>query len=177
MGRGSRNRRLTGGDMPEAWLSGPVPGVVPELMPAAHMLLHAKADLEAAAELDEQQVWARPGNAASIGYHLRHIAGSLDRLLTYARGEALSDAQRDALADEKNQLRADLQDLRAGAERALDAALETLRSADPKRLFEERKVGRAQLPSTVIGLLYHAAEHAARHAGQVVTLSKVVRGT
>lgn len=144
-------------------------------MPAAHMLLHAKADIASAAGLSEEQLWARPGDAASIGFQLRHLAGSIDRLLTYARGEALSDAQRDALADEKNQLPAELQDLVSAAERALDVALEALRSADPKQLFEERKVGQAQLPSTVIGLLYHAAEHAARHAGQIVTLTKVVR--
>jgi hypothetical protein len=159
----------------EAWLNGPVSGIRRELMPAAHMLMHARADLQAARDLDQQQLWATPGHAASVGFHLRHIAGSLDRLLTYARGEGLSDAQRAALADEKNPLRAGVQELLTNVERALDSAVEVLRAADPAALFEERRVGRAQLPTTVIGLYYHAAEHAARHAGQVVTLSKIVR--
>jgi uncharacterized damage-inducible protein DinB len=161
----------------EAWLNGPVPGVIRELMPAAHMLLHAKADLQAAKDLTEPQLWATPGQGASVGFHLRHIAGSLDRLLTYARGESLNDAQRAALSDEKNRMRAAAQELLSTAERALDSALDILRSADPAKLFEERRVGRAQLPTTVIGLYYHAAEHAARHAGQVVTLTKIVRAT
>ena len=144
-------------------------------MPAAHMLLHAKADLQSARDLDERQLWAALGQAASVGFHLRHIAGSLDRLLTYARGESLNDAQRAALADEKNPGGGGARELLTTVERALDSALDNLRSADPATLFEPRRVGRAQLPTNVIGLYYPAAEHAARHAGQVVTLSKIVR--
>jgi uncharacterized damage-inducible protein DinB len=161
--------------MPEAWLSGAVPGVMRELMPAAHMVLHAKEDLKVVAELDRTQLWATIGGSASIGFHLRHIAGSSDRLLTYARGEPLSAAQQAALADERRPATADAHALLHAALAALDTILDTLRKTDPAVLFERRVVGRAQLPSNVFGLLCHAAEHAARHAGQVVTLSKIVK--
>ena len=85
---------------PEVWLRGPLPGYAPELQPVAHALLQAHEDLERAASLPAEQLEARPGKSASIGYHLRHLAGSLDRLTTYARGEQLSDAQMTALRAE-----------------------------------------------------------------------------
>ena len=79
----------------EPWLSGPVEGVDAYLQPAAHALLQSREDLPRAVDgLKGTQLWVRPGGAASIGFHLRHIAGAIDRLLTYARGEALSDAQK-----------------------------------------------------------------------------------
>ena len=82
---------------PEVWLRGPVEGFEPLLMPAAHALLQAREDIEAlAASVPAAHAWQRPGGAASIGFHVRHVGGVLDRLLTYARGEVLSDAQRAA---------------------------------------------------------------------------------
>ena len=84
---------------PDAWLRGPVPGVPDELQPVAHALLQAREDIPRVADaVPRQALWHRPGGAASAGYHLRHLTGSLDRLVTYARGEPLSDTQRDALA-------------------------------------------------------------------------------
>ena len=72
----------------EAWLRGPVDGVPPMLVPVAHMLLHAQDDAaEAVKGLTPDQIWARPGGGASIGFHVRHLMGALDRLFTYARGE------------------------------------------------------------------------------------------
>jgi uncharacterized damage-inducible protein DinB len=147
-------------------------------MAAAHALTQAAEELEAAAGLSPQQVWAKPGGAASIGFHLRHLAASTDRLLTYARGEPLSAAQRQALADEgrPGDPPASAAELLRGARAALEAALAALRAADPARLEDARTVGRAALPTTVRGLLGHVAEHATRHAGQVVTTARVVRG-
>src|ERR1700704_2018896 len=85
---------------PEVWLRGPLPDVIPELQPVAHSLLQVREEIAAAASLAPEQLWARPGGAASIGFHLMHLAGSLDRLLTYARGNALNAGQRAALAAE-----------------------------------------------------------------------------
>ena len=162
---------------PEAWLRGPVAGIDPHLMPAAHALVQCREDLAAAArELTKDQLWARPGGAASIGFHLRHVAGSIERLLTYARGEALSDAQRRAGGTEETP--GDAQDpaaLLAGVSAAVDAALAQLRATGSATLLEPRAVGRAGLPSTVLGLVFHAAEHAQRHTGQVIATAKVVR--
>jgi hypothetical protein len=83
--------------LPEPWLRGPIPGIAPVLQPAAHAFVMAREDVEAAVSgLAEDQIWARPAGIASLGFHLAHLAGSTDRLLTYARGEALSDVQRAA---------------------------------------------------------------------------------
>jgi uncharacterized damage-inducible protein DinB len=163
---------------PEAWLRGAVPGFPRELMPVAHSLLQVREEIDTVVTpLSHEELWARPGGAASIGFHLKHLAGSLDRLLTYARGESLSEAQRVTLDAEE----------RAGSavdqpailfrlvDEAIGKALNQLRATRVEALHEPRRVGRAGLPSTVLGLLFHAAEHAQRHAGQIVTTAKIIR--
>jgi hypothetical protein len=163
---------------PEAWLRGPVAGVPPALQPVAHALQQAFEEVEQAiGGLEPADLWASPGGAASIAFHVRHMTGSLDRLFTYARGETLSDAQREALRAEHTAspdvTAGDLVGLlRDGVERALAQ----LRATAPDTLDDARAVGRAQLPSTVRGLLHHGGEHMARHAGQVVTTARVVQG-
>jgi uncharacterized damage-inducible protein DinB len=162
---------------PERWLRGPVEGVPALLQPAAHALLQTLDDVEAAArDLTNDQLWRTPGGASSIGFHLMHLSGSTDRLLTYARGEMLSDAQKAAARAESNPPVVDAATLLADLRRAFDAALAQLKATPPSSLADARPVGKAGLPATVIGLLFHAAEHSQRHAGQVVTTAKVVRG-
>lgn len=168
---------MTSTPQTEAWLRGPVDGVPPVLMPVAHALQHAREDATRAVRgLDEAQIWMEAG-AASVGYHVRHLGGALDRLLTYARGESLSAEQRDAVRTETQPgnppagADALIRDLDAAVERALAQ----LRATDPDTLLEPRGVGRQQLPSTVLGLLFHAAEHAARHAGQAITTARLIR--
>ena len=165
--------------VPEAWLRGPVHDVDPVLLPAAHALMQASEDLERAASgLTVEQVWVKPGGAASIGFHLKHIAASTDRLLSYARGEALTPDQMRALADEgkSGEPPSEVAPLVLAAQASLGAALAALRSVPVGSLFEARSVGRAKLPTTVFGLLFHAGEHAQRHAGQIITTAKIVRG-
>lgn len=163
---------------PEVWLRGPVPGVISALQPMAHALLQAREDVERLAQgLSNEELWQMPGDAASVGFHLRHMAGSLDRLLTYARGEALSGRQRAVVAvgeevSPEVGAAALVEEVRA----AVEQALEQLRQTPEAALDEPRAVGRAGLPSSVRGLLAHAAEHTARHAGQISTTVKVVRG-
>jgi uncharacterized damage-inducible protein DinB len=161
---------------PEVWLRGPVQGVPPVLMPAAHALLGAMEDLErVAAELTPEELWTRPNGAASVGFHLRHVAGSTDRLLTYARGEALTEQQREALAAEGD-ASGDASALIAELRRSIDHALDALRATPAERVHDARRVGRAGLPSTVLGLLFHAAEHAQRHTGQAIATARMLRG-
>jgi len=163
---------------PEPWLRGPIAGVDPWLLPAAHAFVQAGEELARAAEgLSLEQLWARPAGAASVAFHLRHTAGATDRLLTYARGEALSDAQKQAAAAEAQDLpRLEAALLLAELTATLGRAGSQLRQTSRESLLEFRGVGRAQLPSNVLGLLFHAAEHAQRHAGQAVTTAKILRG-
>jgi len=163
------------GNPPEVWLRGPLPDVVPHLMPAAHALLQAREELaRAVAGATNEEVWQRPGAAASAGYHLQHLAGSLDRLLTYARGESLGEDQRCALLQEGTP-GAPVSALLSTAHAAIDRAVDQVRRTPAEILLDPREVGRARLPSTVLGLLFHAAEHTARHSGQVVTTLKALR--
>ncbi len=161
---------------PEVWLRGPVDGVPALLQPVAHALLQAREDAAAlAADLPPGRLWDRPGGAASAGFHLQHLDGVLDRMLTYARGEALSDAQFAALRAEgvpdDALTPAGLADAFAAR---VDAALAQLRATDPAALTEARGVGRKRLPSTVLGLLVHAAEHSQRHVGQLLVTVRVL---
>lgn len=162
----------------EVWLRGQfVPGVPALLQPVAHSLLQCREELAARLEgLSPAQIWTRPGDAASIGFHARHAAGSLDRLFTYARGEDLTDAQLAALAAESEPDRSAhvAATLIGEFERAVDRALAQLRATSDTTLTSARRVGRARLPSSVIGLLFHAAEHTQRHLGQMVTTVKVL---
>ena len=160
----------------EAWLRGPVDGVPALLQPVAHALVQARAEVEVlAAELPPDALWDRPGGAASAGFHLAHLGGVLDRMLTYARGEPLSDAQLAALSAEgvpdPSLTPATLAEAFA---RRVDQALGQLRETDPETLTEARTVGRDRLPSTLIGLLVHAAEHTTRHVGQLLVTVRVV---
>ena len=169
---------MTATPQTEAWQRGPVDGFEPLLMPVVHALIQVREDLQRlAAEIPDRLVWQRPGGAASIGFHVRHAGGALDRLLTYARGEALTEVQRAAAREEgaSGEPRT-LPEVVADVERLIDRALDQLRATPTDALLEPRKVGRAGLPSTVIGLLFHAAEHATRHVGQAITTAKILAG-
>ena len=163
---------------PEPWLRGPLPGIPDVLQPAAHAFVMAREDVTASVGgLTEEHLWLQPGGITPLGFHLAHLTGSTNRLLTYARGEALSDAQQEALKAERSiaERRPPLDQLVAAWRAGVDAALHQLASTPEATLADSRFVGRAQLPSTVLGLLFHAAEHASRHTGQVVTTAKLVR--
>lgn len=161
-------------NQPEVWLRGPIPGIDPLLQPAAHALLQAGEDVQRVlAELEAGQIWDRPGGAASVGFHVLHLVGSTDRLLTYARGESLTEEQRGRLSAERDPEPVEATSLLAALRAGIDAAIAQLSATPPELLCEARVVGRAALPTTVLGLLFHAAEHAQRHAGQIVTTAKI----
>jgi len=131
---------------------------------------------EVAPPLSGDVLWTARG-AATPGFHLLHMAGALDRLFTYARGEALNDTQKAALRFESQpHPEMDGAALARHLASAVDVGLAQLRATDPDRVFDDRKVGRAGLPSNVLGLLFHAAEHTTRHAGQFITTVKLLAG-
>lgn len=161
----------------EVWLRGPLDGFAPVFQPVVHAIEQAREDvLSLAPSTPAGVLWAERGGATA-GFHLMHMANALDRLFTYARGEQLSDAQK-AVARAEGATRPDL-DGRALADyvsAAFDRALDQLRATDPSTIFEARHVGRAMLPTTVLGALFHAAEHTTRHAGQFITTVKLLGG-
>lgn len=164
--------------LPEAWLRGALPGVPPHLQPVVHALLQAREEVtELMKDFPDHLLWERPAGVASVGFHLQHLRGVLDRLFTYAGGGMLSEAQ---LADLKAEGNPDAapggaaQLLRAFSEQ-VNQALTTLKGIDEAILLEPRKVGRAGLPSTVLGLLFHAAEHTMRHVGQLLVTTRVIK--
>jgi uncharacterized damage-inducible protein DinB len=164
--------------VPEVWLRGPIPGIQPLLQPAAHAIQQVGEDvIPIVQHLTLDQLWARPGGAAAIGFHLAHLPGSLDRLLTYSRAESLTPDQLAALAAERTvyEDRPALEQLLSRFRAALDSAIEYLRTVPPDSLLLRREVGRKRLPSTTLGLIFHAAEHSSRHAGQIVTLARVIQ--
>ena len=161
----------------EWWQRGPVEGVPGVLQPVAHILLQVRESVgELADGLSEEEWNSRPAGVASPAFHVRHITGVIDRLFTYARGESLSEEQFAALKLEGSQLAAaDVSAMLDALSRRVDAALAELKTVDSTTLGDYRAVGRAQLPSTVIGCLVHGAEHAMRHVGQLSVTIRVAR--
>lgn len=161
----------------EWWQRGPVDGVPALLQPVAHILLQVReSTTELVDGLTEAQWNARPAGVASAAFHVRHMAGVIDRLFTYARGEPLSDEQFAAIRTEGAPLAgSDVTAVLEALGARVDSAIAELRTIDPSTLGDFRPVGRAKLPSTVIGCLVHGAEHAMRHVGQLSVTSRIVR--
>ncbi|GAB3495337.1 hypothetical protein GCM10027341_12530 [Spirosoma knui] len=162
----------------EVWLRGPLPDIAPLLQPVAHALLQAREEVNTVlADFPDALLWVRPAGVASVGFHAQHLTGVLDRLFTYARGEALSPDQLAALASEGEATDppVSVQLLVGQFNRQVDQAIAQLCETGEQTLTEARTVGRAQLPSTVIGLFVHAAEHTMRHLGQLLVTVRVVQ--
>jgi hypothetical protein len=160
----------------EWWQRGPIDGVAAVLQPVAHILLQVGESVdELVVNLTGQQWNARPAGVASAAFHVRHMTGVIDRLFTYARGEKLSKEQFAALSLEGAPLAtADVATVLAALHARIDSAVAQLRTTDVATLGDFRPVGRAELPSTVIGCLVHGAEHAMRHVGQLSVTTRIV---
>lgn len=161
----------------EVWLRGPLPEVPALLQPVAHALLQAREEVEALVRnFPDDLLWERPGDVASPGFHLQHLTGVLDRLFTYARQESLNNAQLAALAAEEKptEPRPNTQDLFNLFYQQVDKAIAQLISTHETTLTQTRGVGRSQIPSTVLGLLVHAAEHTQRHVGQLLVTIRIL---
>src|SRR6201985_1238869 len=159
----------------EFWLRGPMPGVPPLLQPVAHTILQARDEINRyMTDFPEIFLWVKPGGMASPGFHLQHITGILDRLFTYARGESLTEEQFTYLTYEgkEPEHECSVKSLLEKFNSQVDIAIEQLKHTSEATLTEIRGVGRAQIPSTVIGLLTHAAEHCMRHTGQLLVKSR-----
>ena len=164
--------------LPEVWLRGPVENIPSLLQPVAHALLQAREEVnELLTNFPVEKLWLKPAGAASAGFHLQHLKGVLDRLFTYANGNPLTQEQLTSLKAEGDPrgIYPTPAELLLAFNQQVDRALQQLQQTDEQTLTEHRSVGRAQLPSSVLGLLFHAAEHTMRHLGQLIVTVKVVK--
>ena len=164
---------------PEVWLRGPLAGIPQLLQPVAHAVKQAQEEIhELMAGFPSVLLWEKPAGLASPGFHMKHIAGVFDRMMSYAKGEVLNQQQFDYLKKEEvrdSSLTAAL--LLKNLDRQIADFLTFLSKIDPNTLTDFRGVGRAKLPSTVGGLLFHAAEHSQRHLGQLLVTVRFLRST
>lgn len=147
------------------------------MQPVAHALLQAREEVNALmAEFPDEFLWKGVAGMASVGFHLQHMTGVLDRLFTYAQGESLSESQLAYLAAEGKPTTKVYTALELVEElnKQIDASIDRLKTIDERNLGNYRSVGRGKLPSTVIGLYTHAAEHTMRHLGQLLVTVRVV---
>jgi uncharacterized damage-inducible protein DinB len=161
----------------EYWQRGPIEGIAPLLQPVVHALLQAREEVTVLMRgFNQAYLWDRPAGVASVGFHLQHLTGVLDRLFTYARNEHLTSEQRHWLEAEGRPLESNdpVSVLLHHFDKQVDKALIQLRSTPESTLTEARGIGRAQIPTTVLGLLFHAAEHTLRHVGQLHVTVRVL---
>ncbi|MGB3851156.1 MAG: DinB family protein [Tunicatimonas sp.] len=159
----------------EVWLRGPVAGVPALLLPVAHALRQAQEEVHTYTHgFPTELLNERPAGLASVGFHLQHLRGVLDRLFTYARGEALTETQLEELRTE-GQTPQTVEDLVKDFDHQVERSIRQLQHTPKASLTDAREVGRAQLPSTVLGLLFHAAEHTMRHVGQLLVTIRILR--
>lgn len=161
----------------EVWQRGPLAEIPALLQPVAHALLQAEEELEELlVDFPDSRLWDRPASVASPAFHLQHLSGVLDRVCTYARNEPLTEFQLQQLYEEdvapQENVTVSLLLLRFKSQ--VQIALEQLKTTKEETLKEYRGIGRKQLPSTVVGLLVHAAEHTMRHIGQLSVTIKIL---
>lgn len=162
---------------PEVWLRGPIDGYPLLLQPAAHAVLQAQEEIHKLIEdFPTHLLWEKPAGMASPAFHLQHMAGVIDRMATYAKGESLSpeqftDLKKEGVLDSTLTSKALVNNL----DEQIQKFLGFVAKVDPEKLTDYRGVGRAQLPSSVGGLLFHAAEHMQRHFGQLLVTVKVLQ--
>ena len=160
---------------PEVWLRGPVENIPALLQPAAHAILQAREEVNALMKtFPEEKLWEKPSGVVSVGFHLLHLSGVLDRLFTYAKGNPLSEEQLAALKQETQPHDVTVDQLVNNFNEQVDKAIKQLSKTPENALLDKRGVGRAQLPSNVLGLLFHAAEHTMRHTGQLLVTARIL---
>jgi uncharacterized damage-inducible protein DinB len=151
--------------MEEPWLRGPILGIDPLTAPVLYAFTQAREDLEKYTEgLSTNQIWSSP-----VGFHIRHIARSTDRLIAYLEGRQLAPNELG-----EGEPGASREQLLVELDNAFRRAEDVIRAIDPATLRDPREVGRKRLPTTVIGLLTHIAEHTQRHVGQAISSAKSI---
>ncbi|HDZ04157.1 hypothetical protein LCGC14_0067810 [marine sediment metagenome] len=166
-----------GQEQMEFWLAGPILNIPDILQPAAHALLQSERELKKyTADFPKELLWAKTSGRASVGFHMNHITGVLDRMMTYAKSESLTAEQFQFLKQEGSfNLTIEVEGLQEQFSAKVAEALAYFKTLPEDTLTEKRTVGRKKLPTTVIGLLFHAAEHSQRHIGQLLVTVSVLQ--
>lgn len=163
----------------EVWQRGPIENIPALLQPVAHALLEASEEAHSImGGFPENLLWERPEGVASPAFHLQHIQGVIDRLFTYSRKELLNEKQMDEISREGNKEKTSLsmQQMLNLLDKRIADAVEELKNVNPNSLTEPRGIGRKQIPTTLIGLYVHAAEHSMRHIGQLLVTVRMLKG-
>lgn len=172
-GAGSKKQEALGKSV-EPWLRGTHDDVDAVARGVLHALELAGEDMEKwCGGLTDEEINARPFGLPPVAFHLRHIARSLDRLLSYAEGTQLDATQKAALQTEMDEA-ATRAAVMAELNEGLRGAMERVRAFSPDHYNKPEGVGRAMLPTTIGGLLVHCADHTQRHVGQAITTAKVI---
>ena len=160
----------------EAWLSGPIEGVPALLQPVAHALKQSNEEIHAMLkDFPDGKLWEKPADVASAAFHIQHIPGVLDRLFSYSKGLPISNAQLKYLSEEGLEVAGITKEqLLENLTNKINESVEYLKTVNPDALTEIRTVGRKNVPSTVLGLLFHAAEHTMRHTGQLLVTTRIL---
>lgn len=163
----------------EVWMRGPVIGVPGILQPSAHALMQTNEECTFFMEnFDQNKLWIKPVGLASVGFHLQHIVGVIDRMLTYAQQKPLNDQQLNYLKNEGiENAKLSIQELLRNLNEQVEIAIAYLRTVDVNTLEEVRGIGKKKISTTLAGLLLHAAEHSQRHAGQLYVTSRFLMNT
>jgi uncharacterized damage-inducible protein DinB len=161
----------------EVWMRGPIAGLIPLLQPVAHAILQAREEVNLMMiDFPNELIWERPNNIASVAFHLQHLSGVLDRLFTYANNQILNEDQLELLALESDETQfLTVKVLLTRFNNQVNKALTQLKNIEEKTLLEPRGIGRKQIPTNQLGLLFHAAEHTQRHVGQLLVTVRILK--
>lgn len=161
----------------EVWMRGPIAGLAPLLQPVAHAILQAREEVNLMMiNFPDELIWEKPSGVASVAFHLQHLSGVLDRLFTYANNQLLNEDQLELLALESDNTQfLTVKGLLTRFNNQVNKALTQLKNIDEKTLLEPRGIGRKQIPTNLLGLLFHAAEHTQRHTGQLYVTVRILQ--
>lgn len=163
----------------EVWMRGPIAGLAPLLQPVAHAILQAREEVNLMMiNFPDELIWEKPSGVASVAFHLQHLSGVLDRLFTYANNQLLNEDQLELLALESDNTQfLTVKGLLTRFNNQVNKALTQLKNIDEKTLLEARGIGRKQIPTNLLGLLFHAAEHTQRHTGQLYVTVRILQNS
>ena len=161
----------------EVWMRGPIAGLIPLLQPVAHAILQAREEVNLMMiDFPDALIWERPSGVASVAFHLQHLSGVLDRIFTYANNQILNEDQLELLALESDITQyLTVKGLLTRFNNQVNKALTQLKNTEERTLLEFRSIGRKQIPSNQLGLLFHAAEHTQRHVGQLFVTVRILK--